>query len=207
MSAIAPTRSNLHLLARRLDRVRRGASLLRRKREVLVSELFRIARPALDARTRIAEGAQRAWDLLHVALATRDAEDLAALGLPTRTLSIEVDSRSVWGVEVPELGAHPSVLRSLAVRDQDPGTPGTAAEATTTAFERLVELLVDAASREVLIERLGEQLTHTTRQVNRLEQRVDPALTARRAEIQRTLEEREREDQVRLRLLMSRRHR
>jgi V/A-type H+/Na+-transporting ATPase subunit D len=201
VSVSAATRSTLQLLGRRLARVRRGASLLRRKREVLVAELFRVAKPALEARERIAARAERAWDLLQVALATQDAASLEALGLPPRDVTIATELRSVWGVEVPALGAHAAVARTLALRDQDPGTPGTAAEATTTELERLVDELLEAASREVLLERLGEQLARTTRQVNRLEQRVAPGLAARCAEIVRALEEREREDHVRLRLL------
>jgi V/A-type H+/Na+-transporting ATPase subunit D len=205
MSGLAPTRSNLQSLARRLDRVRRGAALLRRKREALVSELFRIARPALDARERIASHADQAWGTLHLALTSRGAVELSTLGLPPRALSVDIASRVSWGVEVPDLGPRPTVLRSLALRDQDVGTPGVAAERATSEFEHLVELLLDAAPRELILERLSDQLVRTTRQVNRLEQRVGPALTAQHAAIRSTLEEREREDHVRLRFLLARR--
>lgn len=204
MSAPA-TRSNLAALGRRLELVRRGAALLRRKREVLVGELFRIARPALDARERIGAEAEVAWTRLHEALAARGADELGALALPGRSVPIEVSTRSVWGVEVPALGPPPPLARTLAVRDQDPGAPGPAAETAAGAFERLAELLLEAAPRELVLERLGEQLVRTTRQVNRLEQRVDPEIAAVRDQVRRTLEEREREDHVRLAFLLRRR--
>ena len=54
---IAPTRSNLLAGQRRLGRVTKGAELLRRKREALVAEIVRVARPAADARAVIAEQA------------------------------------------------------------------------------------------------------------------------------------------------------
>ena len=40
---------NLVRARRELDRVKRGIGLTRRKREALVAELFRLARPAVDA--------------------------------------------------------------------------------------------------------------------------------------------------------------
>ena len=46
----APTRQNLLALERRLEHVGKGTGLLRRKREALVAELFRLARPAVSAR-------------------------------------------------------------------------------------------------------------------------------------------------------------
>jgi len=46
----APTRQNLLALERRLHHVAKGTALLRRKREALVAELFRLARPAVSAR-------------------------------------------------------------------------------------------------------------------------------------------------------------
>jgi len=60
----APTRQNLIGLERRLERVAKGTALLRRKREALVAELFRLARPAATARVSIAERAATAYPLL-----------------------------------------------------------------------------------------------------------------------------------------------
>jgi V/A-type H+-transporting ATPase subunit D len=120
---------------------------------------------------------------------------------------VDVQFRTVWGVEVPSWGEPPAIVRSLALRDQAPTTPGPAAEATATAFERLIERLVEAAPRELLIERLSEQLARTTRQVNQLEQRLAPALQAQIGTVRRVLEEREREDHQRLLHLLGTRER
>jgi vacuolar-type H+-ATPase subunit D/Vma8 len=143
-------------------------------------------------------------DRLHLALATRGPDELEALGLPGRTVPIEVRARSVWGVEVPTLGPPPPIARTLAIRDQDAASPGPAVEAAASSFERLIELLLEAAPRELALEQLGAELVRTTRQVNRLEQRVGPGLVSQHTAIRRTLDEREREDHVRLRLLLGR---
>ena len=89
-----------------------------------------------------------------------------------------------------------------AARATPPPSIGPVAAATTTAFEELTELLLDAANREALLRRLAEALSRTSRQVNTLEQRLGPELEAQRAGIRRTLDEREREEHLRLQRLL-----
>ena len=74
----------------------------------------------------------------------------------------------------------------------------------TLDFERLADLLLDAAPREMLIRRLGEALAQTSRQVNTLERRLAPALRAEVTGMRRTLDEREREERLRLKQLLAR---
>jgi vacuolar-type H+-ATPase subunit D/Vma8 len=104
-------------------------------------------------------------------------------------------------VEVPIIADVPPVVRALTLREQAPSTPGVAAAEAATAFEHLIERLLETATRELLLGRLGEQLARTTRQVNVLEQRLEPRLRAELTATRRVLEEREREDQLRLRHL------
>jgi V/A-type H+-transporting ATPase subunit D len=202
---MAPTRSSLLRAARRLERVGRGTGLLRRKREALVTELFRLARPAADARAAVAERAARAWPVLLDALAEHGLSGLRAMGWPTRELTVVMRTGSVWGVTVAEIVDRHRLARSLGARGTAPSLTHPAAAAAATAFEQLTELLVDAAPREMLIRRLGDALARTSRQVHTLEQRVAPALRSGMARVRRTLEEREREEHLRLKHLITRR--
>lgn len=195
---------NLLRAARRLERVTHGVGLLRRKREALVSELFRLARPAADARAEIAEGTRRAYPSLLAALAQHGRTGLRALAWPGRDLTVGVEPGSVWGIVVSRVTARPPLARTLAARGTAPGLTGPAAAAATAEFERLADLLLDAAPREMLIRRLGEALAQTSRQVNTLERRLAPALRAEVGGIRRTLDEREREERLRLKQLMAR---
>jgi len=68
-----PTRSNLIRHRRRLERVRKGIDLLTRKRQALVADLFRVATPAIEARTRVEESAARAYPALLGAAAAHGA--------------------------------------------------------------------------------------------------------------------------------------
>jgi V/A-type H+-transporting ATPase subunit D len=200
---LAPTRQNLLAVQRRLSRVARGTALLRRKREALVSELLRLARPAVAARASIDELAERAYPKLLAALAQRGHDGLRALGWPARTFEVELRAGQLWGVPIAELQRHPPVRRTFAARGTPPATAGLAASEAAGAFEDLTELLLDAANREALLARLGAALARTSRQVNTLERRLTPSLAETRTRIRRTLDEREREEHLRLERLVN----
>ncbi len=199
----AATRSNLVKLRRRLVQVQKGAALLRRKRESLVTELFNRARPAIDGRKHIDEQALKASRSSLTALARHGPDELRALGWPARELNLELEPVEVWGLRAVDLTRPPLVTRSLAARALTPAD----ATATTAAedFERLIELVLEAAPKEFLMRKLGHELSRATRLVNTLEQRIAVTLTSDLSNIRRTLEEREREEHLRLKRLIARR--
>jgi vacuolar-type H+-ATPase subunit D/Vma8 len=111
----------------------------------------------------------------------------------------------VWGVPVARIVSRPPVARSIAARGHAPGLAGPASVEAAREFERLTELLLDAATREMLIRRLGDALAQASRQVHTLERRVAPTLVQQMTSVRHSLEEREREEHLRLKHL-SRRH-
>ena len=201
---VAPTRMNLLRAGRRLARVTKGVELLRRKREALVSELFRLARPAADARARVEAEARRAYPALWRALAVHGGTGLAALAWPAREVAVDVTPGLVWGVAVSRIDERPPAVRTLPARGTPPVAVGPAAVEAATRFEALTDLLLEAAPREMLLRRLGEALAQASRQVNTLERRLAPTLSSQIATVRRTLEEREREEHRRLKHLRRR---
>lgn len=192
------TRSALLRATRRLARVTKGVELLRRRREALVAELFRLARPAADARARLEAECRAAYPALLQALAAHGGAGLTTLGWPARELLVRVAPRSVWGVVVSTIEERSAVARTLAARGVSPASAGPAAGEAASRFEALTDLLLDAAPHENLLRRLGQALSRTSRQVNTLERRLAPGLSAGIASLRRTLEEREREEHGRL---------
>jgi V/A-type H+-transporting ATPase subunit D len=190
---------------RRLAQVRKGAALLKRKRESLVDELFSRARTAVTSREGIDAQAREAWRALWEALAAQSADGLAPLGWPTREIEVDLEAVELWGLKVVELAHRPSVVRGLAARGVLPAPGEAAAEDAARRFETLIEQLIDAAPQEHLMRRLGQVLSRTTRLVNTLEQRVAADLSAELSSIRRTLEEREREEHLRVKRLIARR--
>ena len=66
--SVPPTRSGLVRASAQLGRVQKGRELLNRKREALISELFKSARPALNARQEVEDRAAEAYRALLQAL-------------------------------------------------------------------------------------------------------------------------------------------
>jgi vacuolar-type H+-ATPase subunit D/Vma8 len=105
-----------------------------------------------------------------------------------------------------ELLNRPTLVRSLAARSVLPGPGEGATQDAAREFETLVEQLLDAAPQEHAMRRLGHALSRTTRLVNTLEQRIAVRLVADLVAIRRTLNEREREEHLRIKRLIARRH-
>jgi len=200
-----PTRLELLRSRRRLARVRDGAELLRRKREALVRELLSHARPAVDDRVRIGQAADRAYAGLADALAREGGAGVTVSAEPLRDVGLTVRSTKVWGLAVGSVVEPPVLERSLEARATAPGPTPEATIEAAEAFETLLHLLVEAAPREMLLRRLGEAVAQTSRQVRALERRVEPALSEAVARMTNLLDEREREEHLRLRHFLARR--
>lgn len=200
-----PTRQNLLRSRRRLERVREGGELLRRKREALVRELLSHAHPAIDARGRIGEKAAVAYPALLQALAREGRDGVRASAEPLPDISVEMETRRLWGLTLGAVRDAPRIERTLEARGTAPGPTSPATIEAAEIFESLAKLLLEAAPREMLLRRLGQAVAQTSRQVRALERRVEPALAADIARITSRLDEREREDHLRLRRFLRRR--
>jgi V/A-type H+/Na+-transporting ATPase subunit D len=204
---IAPTRAALLGARRRLDRVLKGASLTRRKREALVAELFKLARPAVDVRQQLAQRATAAGEALADALAIHGISGLSAMSWPQGDPRVSVRPAQVWGLAVSDVTERPTFQRTLDARGLAPGDAGIAAEEAARRYELFVELLIDAAPREQRVRRLSEAVATTSRRLRTLEQRVAPTLESQIVGVRRDLDEREREERLRLQRLVAKRQR
>jgi V/A-type H+-transporting ATPase subunit D len=188
-----------------LERVRKGRELLDRKREALITELFRSARPALDARQRVEERANEAYRALIEALSAHGEAALEVYAWPRRDVELELAHHQVWGITVPSVLSHTPIRRTLTTRETAAPAVGLAAAQTAAEFERLVELVIEALPKEQLVRRLGAALQKATRQVNTLQLRVEPSLSKELTTLKSMLEERERDERSRLRHVLRRR--
>lgn len=200
-----PTRLNLLRSRRRLGRVRQGADLLRRKREALVRELLSQAHPAIDARGRIAEQTALAYPALLEALAYEGSYRVRVSADPLPDISVEMETRRLWGLTLGAVREAPRFERTIEARGTVPGPTPPATIDAASRFETLARLLLEAAPREMLLRRLGQAVAQTSRQVRALERRVEPTLVADVARTSALLDEREREDHLRLRRFLRRR--
>ncbi|MDH5805058.1 MAG: V-type ATP synthase subunit D [Gemmatimonadota bacterium] len=199
------TRTEWIRTGRALKMVERGVSLLKRKREAIVVELFQKTRPAVAAREVIKREARAAYGAAYDALADVGESTIAASGWPTRHLKVELRSIDIWGVNAAEVVNASRWVQSVNERGILPALVGSSVMRAAERFESLGQLLVDAAAAEQMISQLARALADTTRRVNTLEQRVAIRLAARADNIRSQLDEREREEQLRIRFLLRRR--
>jgi V/A-type H+/Na+-transporting ATPase subunit D len=190
-----------------LERVREGTGLLRRKREALVRELLSHARPAVDARERIGRAVSAAYPALLEALAHEGSDGVLATAESLRDVVVTMRSTQVWGLAVASVAEAPQFERTIEARGTAPGPTSPATIDAAASFEALAQLLLEAAPREMLLRRLGQAVAQTSRQVRALEHRVEPALVSSVSRMTNLLDEREREDHLRLRHFLRRRGR
>ncbi len=197
---VAPTRTNLIRIKKDLRFAREGYEILDRKREVLTTELVRVAHEADVIQKevwKLLETAYRALEKARLTLGS-DHVEWAALAA-NKTVDIHLKLRGIMGVAIPVIeasGEPPEMLYSLS------GTNAALDEATA-AFR---EVLIKTPQLSMLVTtvwRLAGELRKTQRRVNALQHIFIPEYEQTVAFIVSSLEEREREEIFRLKWLKS----
>ena len=195
---VAPTRSNLIRIKKELQFAREGYEILDRKREVLTTELVRVAHEAdvLQKEVwKILETAYRALEKAQLTLGS-DHVEWAALAA-NKTVDVHLKLRGIMGVAIPVIearGEPEKMLYSLS------GTNAALDEASA-AFR---EVLIKTPQLSMLVTtvwRLAGELRKTQRRVNALQHIFIPAYEETVTFIISSLEEREREETFRLKWL------
>ncbi len=207
MREAAPTRMNLLNLKRRLVWALEGVGLLKSKREALMRDLFRMLGEVTATRDRVDGATRRAFQRLVLAEAFAGRERLISASLAARRdLTVEVEVENIWGVKVPDIKER-SFRRPLEEKGFSALGEGMWTLTATDAFEDLIDVIVEVASKEVKLQRLGEEVRATTTRINALEEVVIPSTRRMVDRIASILEEREREELFRLKRFREKRGR
>lgn len=195
---VAPTRSNLLRMKKELLLAREGYEILDKKREVLATELMRIAHDAERLQEEV-------WKLLDAAYRASEESELtmgqervewAALAV-NKTVEVEVRWRGVMGIPIPIVEARGEPpLMSYGLGD----TRATLDEAST-AFREVLKHIPRLCELTSAVWRLARELRRTQKRVNALRYIFIPAYEETIAFIETALEEREREEVFRLKRL------
>jgi V/A-type H+-transporting ATPase subunit D len=114
-----------------------------------------------------------------------------------REVPVGIAQRRVWGLPVPRIEA-PRMVRGSAERGGSPVGVSLSAFEAARRHEEALEVLLGIASRELHMRRLGEEIRDTSRRINALEQLLLPRLSREAARVEAVLDERSREDGVRV---------
>jgi V/A-type H+-transporting ATPase subunit D len=201
MEQISPTRSELLSRRAQIRLARQGADLLRNKREALVREFLSELQRFVDTREALSRELAQARQSLMRALAVDGPEALASAGLASRrTVELQTSMRSIWGTKIVEV-ATDYLPRGPAERGFSAAAASARIDETAERFEAALELLLKVAPLDRKLARLAEEIRRTSRRVNALEQRMLPALQEQVQYIRGVLDQREREDVLRLKHL------
>jgi V/A-type H+-transporting ATPase subunit D len=198
---IPPTRSNLIRIKQELQFIREGYEILDRKREVLASELIRVAHDAELIQKQV-------WDMLPPAyraieeaqlIMGRERVEWAALAV-NKTVDIKIRVRSIMGVPIPEIettGEPPDMAYS-------PDDTNASLDEASQAFRAVLERIPELSMKVTAVWRLAVELRKTQRRVNSLQYIFIPDYEETIAFINSNLEEREREEIFMLKLFKDR---
>jgi V/A-type H+-transporting ATPase subunit D len=198
---VAPTKSNFLTLSRQLVFAKEGFDLLEQKRQILVFELMSRLGRARDVERRVAAALGPAFAALRQSTLDMGSDALNRTTLAVRMRhALDVVEQNVMGIRIPKVA-----IRSEGAGVQF-GVGGTSAH-TDAAMRRFVEalpLLAELAELENAVLRLARELRKTQRRCNALSRVFIPEYSETIGFITSSLEEREREAFVILRMIKHR---
>lgn len=199
------TRMELLAVRSRLALARQGRELLEQKRDALMHEFYREVRTVYAAHEELAAAAGTARHALEEArvLLGTDTVSAAAAGV-VGEINVSVELVTVMGVHVPTVASR-DLVRTPTGRGRAPAVSGPALEMAAEAYEHEVTVAIKVASLEARARRLAREIRRTSSRVNALRTRVIPHLEAETMAISQALEQHERDDRFRLKLVKSQR--
>lgn len=201
MSNVSVTRMELLARKAQLSLASQGRDLLEQKRTALLKEFLRMADTAMERSEALQIAAANARYALARAEATAGAEAVRSAALASRAeFPLQVTTASVMGVRVPHI-EQKRVARSMLGRGYSIAGTSITIDEAASAFENKVEAIIELAEMELHLTRLAAEIQHTSRRLNALDHFLIPRLEAERDFIQMALDERERADHFRLKLV------
>ncbi len=197
-----PTKGNLMRARNSLALARQGYELMDKKRNILTRELMELIDEARDIQGQIDDAYRRAYAALQTAnveMGISYVEDISHL-IPLED-SIELRTRSIMGTEIPlvrytkkdQLRPEYAFYRTRDSLDE-----------ARTAFEAVKDLTIRLSGVEISAHRLAADIQRTRKRANALENITIPRYEDLIRSMSAALEEKEREEFTRLKVIKRR---
>ena len=201
MNMVSVTRMELLARNAQIALARQGRDLLEQKRTALMNEFLRIADKVMERSDALQMAAANSRQALAWAEAFAGTEAVKSAALASRgELALQVRSISVMGVKVPHI-EQKRVSRSVLGRGYSVVGTSITIDEVAAAFETQVDYIIQLAESELRLTRLASEIQRTSRRLNALDHLLIPRLEAECNFIQMALDERERSDHFRLKLV------
>jgi V/A-type H+/Na+-transporting ATPase subunit D len=198
---IAPTKSNLLVLKRQLAFAEEGYDLLEQKRQILIFEMMSRLNRARDAEQSAYKALRRAFAVLREA---RLDEGSAAIDKAILAVKmdhqVDISDQHLMGMKIPHVTVQ---TEPVSVQFGVGGTSANTDDAMSSFIE-VLPLLAQLAELENAVMRLAQELRKTQRRCNALSKIFMPDYRETISYITGSLEERERESFVILKMIRDR---
>lgn len=199
MSDILPTKSNLIKLKKTITLSKQGQELLEKKKYILIKEKEKYYSKKKKIEENFNEQYKKAFYMLQNANV-----DIGISKVNNIAYDINIDNKldikykTVMGVEIPIVSYEnkkiPDLIFGLL------GTTITLDEAIVE-FQKLKEILIDLAQIKTTLQRLDEAIQKVQKRSNSLKDIIIPNYIKQQKTIQETLDERDREEFTRLKVI------
>ena len=193
-----PTKGNLILAKSRLGLSKQGYVLLDKKRVVLIREMMELIESAKEIQSKIDSTFARAYKALQAVniMLGIDYVEQTGYAIPLET-GVKINFRSVMGVEIP-------IVSDVTARTGCPYgvyTTNSALDDAYNEFENVKDLTLKLAEVENSIYRLAFAIKKAQKRANALKNIIIPKYTKLTADIESALEEKDREEFARLKVI------
>lgn len=197
-TAVNPTRMELLRTKNRIKLAAKGHKLLKKKRDALIMQFFETAKKARGVRQKLVETMDTANNSLIKAKAITGAIEVESIADTTPKMpELDIQLENVMGVRIPRIKLQEEK------KAQSYGFMFTSSQLDTAVknFNCSKQEILDLVEVEETLRRLSEEITKTKRRVNALEYIMIPNLIHTQKYIVAKLEEMERENFFRLKVV------
>lgn len=203
IEGVNPTRNELLAIKDRSKLAVKGHALLKEKRDALIKEFFDILDRVQGIREKAEKSLSEATEALTEAqIAMGDLAVKRASLSVKESIEVDIKSRSIMGVSVPVTDVK---VEERTMVDRGYGFSDTTIQLDEAAkkFEDSVKYLIELGEVEKTIFLLADEIESTKRRVNSLEHIMIPRFENTVKYIDMRLQEMERENFVRLKMIQS----
>lgn len=198
---VIPTKGNLMTLKKSKDLAVVGQALMDRKKNILVREMLLLLPKVKEIRGEIVVTYAKAYMALQEANITLGIVNEIAKAIPIES-NLHVSYRNVMGVDIPVVKYIPTKYRlSYGLR-----LTNSKFDYAYQMFQKARDLTVKLAEIGNSVYSLANAIRRTQKRANALENVVIPDLEANIKFITEVLEERDREEFVRMKVIKARMH-
>lgn len=193
-----PTKGNLILAKNSLALAKLGYGLMDKKRNILIRELMGLIDEAKDIQAEIDSTFTQAYEALQLANIELGINYVQEIGraVPVEN-SIAIKARSIMGTEIPLVRYDASSLRPTYAF----GDTRQSLDEARVKFEKVKELTIKLSMVENSAYRLASNIKKTQKRANALKNITIPAYETLTKDISNALEEKEREEFTRLKVI------